>query len=887
MDSAEFEIEESSEIDESSSDFGSLGALAPAWREGDAISEEEALETFYEWLADHDIDLWPHQDEALMSLMVGDHVILGTPTGSGKSMVAIGMMFMALCSGKRAFYTAPIKALVSEKFFGLVDMLGRENVGMITGDSQINPQAPVICCTAEILANQALREGEWSDVGCVAMDEFHFYSDPDRGWAWQVPLLTLPHTQFLLMSATLGDVSQIAQALESKTGTTVDVIADAPRPVPLEYKYELMSLEGTVELALRNNEGPLYIVHFSQDAALASAQALSSFGVTSKEQREQIKATLGAGKFTTQFGKTLKRLLLSGIGVHHAGMLPRYRLLVEKLAQQGLLPVICGTDTLGVGINVPIHTVVLTQLTKFDGHKMRRLRSREFHQIAGRAGRSGFDTEGVVVSLAPEFEIENAKLLAKAGDDPKKRRKVKRKKPPEGFVVWNEDAFNRLIAAAPETLTPRMRITHSMVLAEVEQGGDARARVDQLIDDSLQKPEDKLKLKVRASEVFRTLIDAGVVEIEEDENGDPDYYVTMDLPEDFALDQPLSPFLLAALELLDPESETYTYDIISMVEATLEDPRQVLRAQERKAKDAAMAAMKADGVEYEERLDRIAEVTYPRPLRELLFAAFDKYCESVPWARDYYVRPKSVLRDMLESAADFKGYIQKRIVRLIARSRLISAAKKWKTLSLGSVWWCVRSTPAWWMNGSRRVKSSMPVRPRQRMLWSMIAVASPCWCATPCSVECVLLRQMIMRLWAKPTLITGSLFTNGARRWTNTTMFMKTCLSMRMPAQWHSWLSMNPTRIRSTYGMCGKPSAILTAIMILPSAPMSILMRPKKATAWCSRTTASALSKTFCNSFFHCSLGKGGQLPFKVPSRCLEKARLARAFSHALHCFVP
>lgn len=659
MDSAEFELEESSEIDENSSDFGSLGALAPLWREEDPKSEEEALELFYEWLAECDIDLWQHQDDALMSLMVGDHVILGTPTGSGKSMVAIGMMFMALCAGKRAYYTAPIKALVSEKFFGLVNMLGRENVGMITGDSQINPGAPIICCTAEILANQALREGEWTDVACVAMDEFHFYSDPDRGWAWQVPLLTLPHTQFLLMSATLGDVSQIAEALEAKTGTTVDVIANAPRPVPLEYKYELMSLEGTVELALRNDEGPLYVVHFSQDAALASAQALSSFGVTSKEQREQIKAVLGQGKFTTQFGKTLKRLLLSGIGVHHAGMLPRYRLLVEKLAQQGLLPVICGTDTLGVGINVPIHTVVLTALTKFDGHKMRRLRSREFHQIAGRAGRSGFDTEGMVVALAPDFEIENAKLLAKAGDDPKKRRKVKRKKPPEGFVVWNEDTFNRLIAAAPETLTPRMRITHSMVLAEVEQGGDARARVDQLIDDSLQKPEDKLKLKVRASEVFRTLIDAGVVETEELKDGTPDYYVTMDLPDDFALDQPLSPFLLAALELLDPESETYTYDIISMVEATLEDPRQVLRAQERKAKDAAMAAMKADGVDYEERLDRIAEVTYPRPLRDLLFAAFNKYCESVPWARDYYVRPKSVLRDMLESAADFKGYIQK------------------------------------------------------------------------------------------------------------------------------------------------------------------------------------------------------------------------------------
>ena len=661
MHSAEFETEELTEgLPESAPGFGSLGKLAPVWRQEGSLelTAEEALEKFYDWLAEREVDLWPHQDEALMSLMVGDHVILGTPTGSGKSMVAIGMMFMALCQGKRAFYTAPIKALVSEKFFGLVNMLGRENVGMITGDSQINPQAPIICCTAEILANQALREGEWSDVGCVAMDEFHFYADPDRGWAWQVPLLTLPHTQFLLMSATLGDVTAIAEALEAKTANTVSVIADAPRPVPLEYKYELMSLEGTVELALRNEEGPLYIVHFSQDAALASAQALSNFGVTSKEQRERIKATLGQGKFTTQFGKTLKRLLLSGIGVHHAGMLPRYRLLVEKLAQQGLLPVICGTDTLGVGINVPIHTVVLTQLTKFDGHKMRRLRSREFHQIAGRAGRSGFDTSGMVVALAPEHEIENAKLLAKAGDDPKKRRKVKRKKPPEGFVVWNEDTFNKLIAAAPETLTPRMRITHSMVLAEVEQGGNARARVDELIDDSLQTAEEKLKLKVRASEVFKTLIDAGVVEIEELEDGTPDYYVTMDLPEDFALDQPLSPFLLAALELLDPESETYTFDVISMVESTLEDPRQVLRAQERKAKAAAIATMKADGVDYDERMDRIAEVTYPRPLCELLFAAFGKYCEEVPWARDYYVRPKSVLRDMLEQAADFKGYIQ-------------------------------------------------------------------------------------------------------------------------------------------------------------------------------------------------------------------------------------
>ncbi len=639
---------------------GELGALAyHLYDTNPELTEEEAFEAFTNWVADRGIELWPHQEEALMSLMVGDHVILGTPTGSGKSLVALGMHFMAMCFGETSYYTAPIKALVSEKFFNLVELLGRDNVGMITGDVHINTEAPVICCTEEILANQALREGPDALVHSVAMDEFHFFSDTDRGWAWQVPLLTLPKTQFLLMSATLGDVTQIADLLRRQTTRDVSNVTDAPRPVPLSYEYALTPLEGTVELALRKDEGPLYVVHFSQDAALTSAQNLASYGVATKEQREAVKEAMKGAQFSTAFGKTLKRLLGCGVGVHHAGMLPRYRLLVEKLAQQGLLPVICGSDTLGVGINVPIHTVVLTQLTKFDGRKMRRLRSREFHQIVGRAGRSGFDTEGVVIAEAPEHEIENHKAEVKAAGDPKKLKKIKKKRPPENFVNWNEDTFNKLIESVPEQLTPRMRITHSMVLAEVEQGGNARARVDQLIEDSLQPAEEKVKLHVRAAEVLQTLIDADVVVHEVDENGEDVYSVTMDLPEDFALDQPLSPFLLAALELLDPESPEYAFDLVSMVEATLEDPRQVLRAQERKARDAAMAEMKMDGVDYDERLERIADVTYPKPLEDLLDAAFSKYCDAVPWARDYYLRPKSVLRDMLESAADFKGYIQK------------------------------------------------------------------------------------------------------------------------------------------------------------------------------------------------------------------------------------
>lgn len=670
---------------------GSLEAFLPAsvehgwWLDADEspeadaadgsawIEAADALELFYGWLEANVIDPWPHQEEALMGIAMGDHVVLGTPTGSGKSLVALGMHFIAMATGRRSYYTAPIKALVSEKFFMLADVLGRENVGMITGDVSINTAAPVICCTAEILANQSLRTWEDTDAGCVIMDEFHYYGDSDRGWAWQVPLLTLPKTQFLLMSATLGDVTAIADALQERTGILVDLVKDAARPVPLRYEYVLTPLETTVELAIRRGEAPLYIVHFAQDAALATAQSLASYGIATKEQRACVKNAMCGERFTTAFGKILQRLLTCGVGVHHAGMLPRYRLLVEKLAQKGALPVICGTDTLGVGINVPIHTVLFTALAKFDGHRMRRLRAREFHQIAGRAGRSGFDTEGVVIAEAPEHEIENAKALAKAGGDPKKERKVKKRQPPEGFVNWNGQHFNKLVSSLPETLVPHMRITNSMILSIVSRGGDARAATRALIDSSAQTPEQKDELYARADEILKTLMDAGIIICEQSSTLDmndtlaglppeaPDtasnYRLTVELPDDFALDQPLSPFVLAALELFDKEDENYALDVISLVEASLDDPWQVLRAQEKRAKARAIAEMKADGIEYDERMEKLAEVTYPRPLEDLLDAAFDHYCETVPWARDFQLAPKSVLRDMVETLSNFKEYI--------------------------------------------------------------------------------------------------------------------------------------------------------------------------------------------------------------------------------------
>ena len=228
------------------------------------------------------------------------------------------------------------------------------------------------------------------------------------------------------MSATLGDVTRFGKDLTRRTGRPAAVVTSVHRPVPLIYSYVTTPLHETLEELLSTHRAPVYVVHFTQAAALAQAQALMSVNVSTRAEKDAIADAIGNFRFTAGFGRTLSRLVRHGIGVHHAGMLPRYRRLVETLAQAGQLKVICGTDTLGVGINVPIRTVAFTGLSKFDGSKVRLLQAREFHQIAGRAGRAGFDEVGYVIAQAPEHVVENEKALAKASDDPKKRRKVVR-----------------------------------------------------------------------------------------------------------------------------------------------------------------------------------------------------------------------------------------------------------------------------------------------------------------------------------------------------------------------------------------------------------------------------------------------------------------------------
>ncbi len=629
-------------------------------RTDDADAVYEAVVT---WAGEQGLSLYPHQDEAVIELLGGSNVILATPTGSGKSLVAVAAHAAALAGDRVSFYTAPIKALVSEKFFALCEIFGAANVGMLTGDASVNPEAPIICCTAEVLANIALREGVGADVGLVVMDEFHFYAEPDRGWAWQVPLLELTGTQFVLMSATLGDISELAADLTRRNGRETAVVDDAERPVPLTFSWAMTHLPETLTELVETQQAPVYIVHFTQLAAVEHATTLLATrgGIEpSREARDAINERLVGFRFGAGFGKTLHKLVRRGIGAHHAGMLPRYRRLVEQLTQAGLLVVICGTDTLGVGINVPIRTVLFTGLAKFDGTRARILRSREFLQIAGRAGRAGFDTAGYVVVQAPEHVIDNAKALAKFADDPRKQRSVRRKKPPDGEIVWSEETFEKLVARPPEQLVSRMKVDNAMLINVFAREEPAFPVLRRLLMDNHELRSKQLRLARRALRLARSLVHSGVLtRLDELDEFGRRYVLTIDLPVDFALNQPLAHFALAAFDLLDPEADDYTLDLVSVVESVLEGPRQILAQQQYIARGLAVAEMKADGIEYEERMALLDEITWPMPLRELLEATYAIYRERHPWLPEDALSPKSVVREMYEQGMSFTDFVSR------------------------------------------------------------------------------------------------------------------------------------------------------------------------------------------------------------------------------------
>jgi len=626
---------------------------------------DELLEGFVAWTTEAGLELYPAQEEAILELLAGNHVILATPTGSGKSLVATAAHAAALARGERSVYTAPIKALVSEKFFALARDFGSDNVGMVTGDASVNPGAPIIACTAEILAHRALREGPSCDVGLVVADEFHYYADPQRGWAWQVPLLELTDTQFLLMSATLGPTTRFETDLSERTGRPTVTVAGSQRPVPLTFEYRETPLHESITELVDSDRAPIYIVHFTQKAATDKAQDLCSLDVVTKEEKVQIREAVSGFRFDTPIGKDLRRFIGHGIGLHHAGLLPRYRLLIEKLAQAGLLKLICGTDTLGVGVNVPIRTVLFTQLCKYDGSTTRLLSNREFAQVAGRAGRRGFDDEGHVWAQAPIHWIENRRAEAKVAADPSRKKKLVKKKPPErGYAHWNEETFQKMLTGDPEPLDSSFDVTHQMVLNVLSRPGNGGADLRRLLTDNHEPRKRQRQHIRRAIGVYRSLRDAGIVE-ELDEPDDEGRLVRIgvDLQDDFALHQPLSLFALEVIPELgddgpDSSPEQHALDVLSVVESVLENPGVILAAQVNRLKTELVNRLKMEGVEYEERMERLNEVRPPRPLAEFLYGTFDVFRSHHPWVGDENVQPKSIAREMYELGFNFRQYVE-------------------------------------------------------------------------------------------------------------------------------------------------------------------------------------------------------------------------------------
>ncbi len=634
---------------------------------------DAVLERFLAAMQERGISLYPEQEEAILALFDGQNVILNTPTGSGKSLVAAALHFKELCAGRQSVYTCPIKALVNEKFLSLCRDFGPDNVGMMTGDASVNPHAPVLCCTAEILANIALARGDRAPIGAVIMDEFHYYSDAERGYAWQVPLLTLPQTRFLLMSATLGSTEFFEQEMTKLTGAPSLTVRSDRRPVPLTFEYSETPLPDKLADLLALNRAPVYLVHFTQRAASEAAQALMSLNVCSKEEKAALATELERVKFNSPYGRDMKRWLRHGIGVHHAGLLPKYRILVEQLAQKGLLKLICGTDTLGVGINVPIRTVVFTQLWKYDGNKAAILSVRDFRQVAGRAGRAGYDTTGYVVVQAPEHVIANKQAEAKAAADPAKKKKLVKQAAPEGSVGWDAKTFEKLMTAPAEELQSRFSVTHGMLLLMLGRETDGCRAMQRLIRDCHEKPAKKAALRRRGWQLFRALIDRKIVEIlppAERQRADDlplagarghgrKVRVNVELQDDFSLHQALSLYLIDTLPKLDRESPDYPFDVLTLCEAIVEDPEQILRRQVDKLKTEKLLELKAAGVPYDERMEKLEEITeHPKPQREFLYETFNAFAAAHPWVEGENIRPKSIAREMFERYLSFADYIR-------------------------------------------------------------------------------------------------------------------------------------------------------------------------------------------------------------------------------------
>jgi hypothetical protein len=434
---------------------------------------------FYErFLIARGIEPYPVQEQAFSRIFAGESVLVTVPTGTGKTLMAKAALYAALERGQTAVYTTPLRALTEEKYRELVDDFGADKVGFATGDYKVNRDAPIQVVVAEILWNRIFGERATRPADVVVMDEGHYFNEPERGYVWEQSVIGLdPRTQLVVLSATIGNPEEFCQWVYLTRRIPMALVRSDERKVPLYHEYRESYLIDLVRELHEAGDTPAIVFVFGREQCFERARILKSCRrFTSDEERERVAAACEGVLLDRGAAGELRPLLLHGIGVHHAGVLPRYKQLVERLALERLVKFVVSTETISAGINLPAKRVIFPELRKVIRRQPRLLLPAEYHQMSGRAGRPQFDREGIALALAPEEVVQEIRKETKEAEKSGRRPDAERirktayaharaQAQQKGDLIWDAEAHAKLVAGKPAPLQSRTRITAEQILA--------------------------------------------------------------------------------------------------------------------------------------------------------------------------------------------------------------------------------------------------------------------------------------------------------------------------------------------------------------------------------------------------------------------------------------